>query len=52
MVSIKVSGCFCIFLSLEAAEVSENLKSSTALEKELTGLCVSCEVGVNFDVHL
>lgn len=38
--------------SLEAAEVSENLKSSTASEKELMGLCVSFKVAVNFDANL
>lgn len=32
---------FAFFLSLEAAEVSESLKSSTASEKGPTGLCVS-----------
>lgn len=44
--------CFSIPPSLEAAEASENLKSSTASEKELMGLCVSFKVSVNFDANL
>lgn len=39
-------------LSLEAAEASENLKSSTASEKELMELCVSFKLAVNFEANL
>lgn len=49
---IVFSECLFFLLSLVAAEVSENLKSLTALEKELMGSCVSYKSGVNFKVNL